>query len=121
MGSKVVWAMSNFIVFVCMAATTIISFLSVSDYSDGIQHVLGANKAIKIAALVIFSLLGFPLAVSINSHVDHLSFLPIYYSKCNHLLTFHMLQITYSVPFSVTAELTAGTGGGQGFSLIDLS
>ena len=24
------------------------------------------------------------------------------------------IQITYSVPFSVTAELTAGTGGGQG-------
>nr|CAB3502567.1 unnamed protein product [Digitaria exilis] len=23
-------------------------------------------------------------------------------------------KITYSVPFSVTAELTAGTGGGQG-------
>lgn len=25
-----------------------------------------------------------------------------------------MWQITYSVPFSVTAELTAGSGGGQG-------
>ena len=25
-----------------------------------------------------------------------------------------MLQITYSVPFSVTAELTADSGGGQG-------
>ncbi|ONK79720.1 uncharacterized protein A4U43_C01F9370 [Asparagus officinalis] len=86
MGSKTVWAMSNFIVFICMAATTIISFVSVGDYSSGIQHVLGANKGIKIASLVIFSLLGFPLA------------------------------ITYSVPFSVTAELTAGTGGGQGLA-----
>ncbi|XP_020275939.1 sucrose transport protein SUT4-like isoform X2 [Asparagus officinalis] len=86
MGSKIVWAMSNFIVFICMAATTIISFVSLSDYSNGIQHVLGANNAIKIATLVIFSLLGFPLA------------------------------ITYSVPFSVTAELTAGTGGGQGLA-----
>ncbi|KAJ6793067.1 sucrose transport protein SUT4-like isoform X2 [Iris pallida] len=86
LGAKLVWAMGNFVVFVCMAATTIISLLSVSDYSNGIQHVLGANKAIKIASLVIFSLLGFPLA------------------------------ITYSVPFSVTAELTAGTGGGQGLA-----
>jgi len=66
--------MSNFIVFVCMAAaTTVITLLFVSDYSDGIQHVLGANKAIKIAALVIFSLLGFPLAVSIDFHGHYIS------------------------------------------------
>lgn len=26
-----------------------------------------------------------------------------------------MLQITYSVPFAVTAELTADSGGGQGW------
>lgn len=31
------------------------------------------------------------------------------------------LQITYSVPFSVTAELTAGTGGGQGLSCCYIS
>lgn len=31
------------------------------------------------------------------------------------------LQITYSVPFSVTAELTAGTGGGQGSSCYFIS
>jgi solute carrier family 45 protein 1/2/4 len=30
------------------------------------------------------------------------------------MLCSYALQITYSVPFSVTAELTAGTGGGQG-------
>ncbi|THU63117.1 hypothetical protein C4D60_Mb01t12350 [Musa balbisiana] len=86
MGARLVWAMSNFTVFICMAATTVISLLSISEYSNGIQHVLGGNKAIKVAALVIFSVLGFPLA------------------------------ITYSVPFSVTAELTAGSGGGQGLA-----
>ncbi|XP_008802408.1 sucrose transport protein SUT4-like isoform X2 [Phoenix dactylifera] len=86
MGARIVWAISNFTVFICMAATTIISLLSISEYSNGIQHVIGENTAIKIAALVIFSVLGFPLS------------------------------ITYSVPFSVTAELTAGTGGGQGLS-----
>ncbi|XP_072977916.1 sucrose transport protein SUT4 isoform X1 [Typha angustifolia] len=85
-GARLVWAMSNFTVFICMAATTILSLLSVGNYSNGIQHIIGGNKAIRIAALVIFSLLGFPLA------------------------------ITYSVPFSVTAELTAGTGGGQGLA-----
>ncbi|URD72728.1 PUCC protein [Musa troglodytarum] len=86
MGARLVWAMSNFTVFICMAATTVISLLSISGDSNGIQHVLGGNKAVKVAALVIFSVLGFPLA------------------------------ITYSVPFSVTAELTAGSGGGQGLA-----
>ncbi|XP_020571827.1 sucrose transport protein SUT4-like isoform X2 [Phalaenopsis equestris] len=86
MGAKFLWALSNAIVFVCMSATTVVSFLSFSEHSKRIQHIIGANKGIKVAALVIFSLLGFPLA------------------------------ITYSVPFSVTAELTADTGGGQGLA-----
>lgn len=33
----------------------------------------------------------------------------------------HFLQITYSVPFSVTAELTADSGGGQGLWKINCS
>ncbi|KAE8719780.1 hypothetical protein F3Y22_tig00109926pilonHSYRG00198 [Hibiscus syriacus] len=84
MGSRLVWAMSNYTVFVCVSVTAIISLVSVREYSQGIEHVLGGSGAIKIAALIIFALLGFPLA------------------------------ITYSVPFSVTAELTADSGGGQG-------
>ncbi|KAG5094428.1 hypothetical protein JHK84_050016 [Glycine max] len=87
MGAKLVWALSNFIVFVCMASTAIISLISIRDYSGGIEHVIGANEAIKIASLVVFVLLGFPLA------------------------------ITYSVPFAVTAELTADSGGGQGLAI----
>ncbi|KAL6562538.1 sugar transporter [Orobanche gracilis] len=85
--SRLVWASSNFIVFVCMAGTAIISLISVRQYSDGIQHVIGANGTTKIASLVVFALLGLPLA------------------------------ITYSVPFSVTAELTADSGGGQGLAI----
>ncbi|RDX92622.1 Sucrose transport protein SUC3, partial [Mucuna pruriens] len=87
MGAKIVWAVSNFIVFVCMAGTAIISLISVRDYSRGIEHVIGASESIKIASLVVFVLLGFPLA------------------------------ITYSVPFAVTAELTADSGGGQGLAI----
>nr|AWW87345.1 sucrose transporter [Quercus robur] len=83
LGARLVWAMSNFIVFVCMAGTAIISLVSVREYSEGIQHVIGGSAAIRIASLIVFALLGFPLA------------------------------ITYSVPFSVTAELTADSGGGQ--------
>ncbi|KAF2302399.1 hypothetical protein GH714_036186 [Hevea brasiliensis] len=87
MGPRLVWAMSNFIVFASMAVTAIISLISVGEYSDGIEHVIGGSAFIKIAALIVFALLGFPLA------------------------------ITYSVPFSVTAELTADSGGGQGLAI----
>ncbi|CAH9090127.1 unnamed protein product [Cuscuta epithymum] len=86
-GARLVWAISNFMVFVCMAGTTIISIVSLSESSNGVQHMIGANKATKIASLVLFALLGIPLAV------------------------------TYSVPFSVTAELTADAGGGQGLAI----
>ncbi|KAG6585861.1 Sucrose transport protein SUC3, partial [Cucurbita argyrosperma subsp. sororia] len=87
MGARLVWAISNFIVFACMTGTTIISLISVSQYSEGIEHVIGGNSTIKNAALAVFVLLGFPLA------------------------------ITYSVPFSLTAELTADSGGGQGLAI----
>ncbi|RZC58671.1 hypothetical protein C5167_005972 [Papaver somniferum] len=87
MGSTIVWAMSNFVVFLCMAATAIISLCSVVEYSRRVEGVTGGNPTIRIASLVVFAILGFPLSV------------------------------TYSVPFSVTAELTADTGGGQGLAI----
>lgn len=87
MGSRLVWAVGKFTVFACLAVTSIISLISVKEYSQGVQHAIGANDSIKTAALVVFALLGFPLA------------------------------ITYSVPFSVTAELTADSGGGQGLAI----
>uniref|UniRef100_A0A0D9VMY2 Major facilitator superfamily (MFS) profile domain-containing protein n=1 Tax=Leersia perrieri TaxID=77586 RepID=A0A0D9VMY2_9ORYZ len=86
MGARLVWAISNFTVFVCMMATTILSWISFDLYSSKLHHIIGANKTVKNSALIVFSLLGLPLS------------------------------ITYSVPFSVTAELTAGTGGGQGLA-----
>jgi solute carrier family 45 protein 1/2/4 len=67
-----------------MLATAILSWISFDLYSSKLHHIIGANKTVKNSALIVFSLLGLPLS------------------------------ITYSVPFSVTAELTAGTGGGQG-------
>lgn len=66
-GARLVWAISNFIVFACMAGTAIISFVSTRGYSEGIKHVIGGSAAIRIAALVVFALLGFPLAVSIGA------------------------------------------------------
>ncbi|KAM7487410.1 hypothetical protein LguiB_024894 [Lonicera macranthoides] len=87
MGARRVWAMSNFIVFGSMACTAVISLISVREYTQGIQHVIVGSGVIKVASLVVFALLGLPLA------------------------------ITYSVPFSVTAELTADSGGGQGLAI----
>ncbi|XP_031493184.1 sucrose transport protein SUT4 isoform X2 [Nymphaea colorata] len=86
LGAKLVWVMSNFIVFICMLATAVISLLSIREYSNRIEHILGDNSKVKAAALFVFALLGFPLA------------------------------ITFSVPFSITAVLTADTGGGQGLA-----
>lgn len=86
-GPRLVWAASNFIVFVCMIGTAFISFASSRGYSEGIQHTIGASAAAKIASMVVFSILGVPLA------------------------------ITYTVPFAVTAELTADSGGGQGLAI----
>ncbi|XP_002983014.2 sucrose transport protein SUT4 isoform X1 [Selaginella moellendorffii] len=79
LGSKTLWATSNFIVFICMASTAIISASAYHHFQD--------FHSIKNGALVLFAVLGFPLAV------------------------------TYSVPFSITAELTADTGGGQGLAM----
>ncbi|KAK9052145.1 hypothetical protein SSX86_028773 [Deinandra increscens subsp. villosa] len=85
MGSKLVWAVSNFIVFGCMAGTAIITIISLESREN--DNALGGSEAIKTASLVVFAILGLPLA------------------------------ITYSVPFSVTADLTADTGGGQGLAI----
>ena len=63
---RLAWAISNFTVFACMAGTAIISLISMRDYSERIGHVLGANSTIKVASLVVFVLLGFPVAVSIR-------------------------------------------------------
>ncbi|OAY80848.1 Sucrose transport protein SUT1 [Ananas comosus] len=82
--AKLVWVISNFILFAAMAATAIISVWSLNDYRGSIQQVITADKDVRTAALVLFAALGFPLAV------------------------------LFSVPFAVTAQIAANGGGGQG-------
>lgn len=53
--------------FACMAGTAIISLISVGEYSRSLEHLIGGNESIKIASLVVFALLGFPLAVRFNA------------------------------------------------------
>lgn len=85
MGARIVWAMSNFMVFACMAGTAIISLVSVRGYSEGVQHIVGANGAAKIASLVVFGLLGLPLAVSAVVLNPSSFFLFIFEYPCFHL------------------------------------
>ncbi|KAG0569784.1 hypothetical protein KC19_6G116500 [Ceratodon purpureus] len=80
-GSKTLWAIGNFIVFAAMGCTGLIT-TTVSTPTGRKQH-----EWSRIAALVLFTVLGLPLA------------------------------ITYSVPYSITAELTADSGGGQGLAM----
>lgn len=65
MGARVVWALSNFTVFACMAGTAVISLMSVSDYKNGIEYIMDGNKTTRTAAVIVFALLGFPLAVCV--------------------------------------------------------
>ncbi|XP_042374626.1 sucrose transport protein SUT1-like [Zingiber officinale] len=81
---KVVWAISNFTLFVSMAAICIISVWSSKEFHSSAQSRLTADPMIRIVALAVFTILGFPLAV------------------------------VYSIPFAVTAQLTANAEGGQG-------
>lgn len=81
-GPKLVWSISNFMIFFGMASTAFISALA----SPKEETATYANWA-KIAAVVVFAILGLPLAV------------------------------TYSVPYSITAELASNSGGGQGLAM----
>lgn len=107
--------------FACMTSTAIISLISVKEYTQGIERAIGANEGIKVASLVVFALLGFPLAVCITELMERLGSFPHFFLSfvfiSSKVSPFHVIvawQITYSVPFAVTAELTADSGGGQG-------
>ncbi|CAM6126670.1 unnamed protein product [Calypogeia fissa] len=86
-GSKHVWALSNYIVFVCMGCTAIVTVLAGEVHQVGDKRVYEHSSLVKVGALILFTILGFPLA------------------------------ITYSVPYSLTAELIADSGGGQGLAM----
>lgn len=71
LGSKNVWALANFLLFLAMVC----------------MGVIASKVGRKVAAVALFAVLGFPYA------------------------------ITLTVPYSMTAELTAETGGGQGLAI----
>nr|GEU80547.1 sucrose transport protein SUC4-like [Tanacetum cinerariifolium] len=83
-GSGFIWGLSNIVMFLCFLAMLVLSYVaSVADYgSDGVPP-----TGIVIAALVIFAILGMPLAV------------------------------TYSVPYALVASRIESLGLGQGLSM----
>uniref|UniRef100_A0A7N1A3R9 Uncharacterized protein n=1 Tax=Kalanchoe fedtschenkoi TaxID=63787 RepID=A0A7N1A3R9_KALFE len=68
LGARLVWAMTNFTVFICMAGTTIISMISVREYSEGIQDLINGSGSIRIASLVVFAFSGFLLLLPTVSY-----------------------------------------------------
>lgn len=81
LGPKLVWAVSNFMIFIGMGSTALISALALP------RGEKAYDDWAKSAAIVVFAILGLPLAV------------------------------TYSVPYSITAELASESGGGQGLAM----
>lgn len=81
-GSKNLWAIGNFILFVVMACTGFVRMT--------VKALSGSHRPLtlgKVEAVILFTVLGFPLA------------------------------ITYSVPYSLTADLTATSNAGQGLAM----
>ncbi|KAM0041306.1 hypothetical protein Hdeb2414_s0011g00364811 [Helianthus debilis subsp. tardiflorus] len=116
MGSRLVWAFGNFMVFACMAGTAIITLISVKQSTEQ-NMVAGENEAIKNASLVIFAILGVPLAVTITNLLLCIIHSNLLFFSLTSFFYAINLQITSSVPFSITAELTADIGGGQGLAI----
>ncbi|KAG0470121.1 hypothetical protein HPP92_016216 [Vanilla planifolia] len=79
--SRIVWVIGNFTLFLAMVAITVLSVISTHGYSGNISSAVAGADGIKIGALVIFTVLGFPLA------------------------------ILFSIPFASAAQLAANEGG----------
>ncbi len=82
LGSSYVWGLANTIMAACFAATALLTHAAKQD-----PWGMGPPLYVTISSLVIFAVLGAPLAV------------------------------TYSIPYALTATFTERVGGGQGLSM----
>ncbi|XP_020575515.1 sucrose transport protein SUT1-like [Phalaenopsis equestris] len=81
--TRFVWVIGNFTLFLGMVAMTVLSLISTHGYKTKLSYVANGEEGIKIGALAIFTILGFPMA------------------------------ILYSIPFATAAQLAANEGGTQ--------
>ncbi|KAK9802954.1 hypothetical protein WJX72_007512 [[Myrmecia] bisecta] len=86
-GPRQVWAASDLLLCACLASTGIITTAASKRIHVGGETRLFHPLWVRGAAVAIFGILGAPLA------------------------------ITFSVPYAMTADLTAETGGGQGLAM----
>nr|AAY43226.1 sucrose transporter BoSUT1 [Bambusa oldhamii] len=86
--SKVVWSISNFLVFIIMTVMVVVGMVSMKGYRPSLSATLtGSDPTLKAIALTIFALIGVPQAV------------------------------LFSVPWVVASEVAAEEGGGQGLTV----
>ncbi|KAH7656309.1 Sucrose/H+ symporter plant protein [Dioscorea alata] len=85
--TRVVWAISNFILFFAFTSMCIVSIWSTKGYSYGVNKEEEVNNRVRVVALLIFAALGFPLTV------------------------------LFSVPPAVAAQLADIGGTGQGLNI----
>lgn len=81
--SRLVWVIGNFTLFAAMAAVAFLSIISIKVHNGSMSTAIGELDGGKIGALVIFTLLGFPLA------------------------------ILYSIPFASASQLAVNEGGNK--------
>ncbi|OEL16448.1 Sucrose transport protein SUT5 [Dichanthelium oligosanthes] len=86
--SRVVWSISNLMVFVLMTVMVVVGMLSMKGYKPALTATLtGPDPKFRGIALAVFALMGIPQAV------------------------------LFSVPWAVASEVTSKEGGGQGLSI----
>ncbi|KQK00017.1 sucrose transport protein SUT5 [Brachypodium distachyon] len=86
--SKVVWSISNFLVFVVMTLMVVLSLISTKGYNASLTaNLTGPDPKIRAAALTLFAVIGIPQAV------------------------------LFSVPWAVASEVVANEDGGQGLAI----
>ncbi|VFQ86398.1 unnamed protein product [Cuscuta campestris] len=87
-GVKKLWGCVNFILAICLAMTVLVTKMAQhTRQHDAAGHVLPPTAGVKAGALLLFSALGIPLAV------------------------------TFSIPFALASIFSSNAGAGQGLSL----
>ena len=117
--SRVVWSISNLMVFVIMTVMVVLGIISMKGYKPSLTAgLLGPDSTFRGIALALFALIGIPQAVSLfgsaapwNSSVRAACLLiPYPVAAC-------LLQVLFSVPWAVASEVATEEGGGQGLTI----
>jgi solute carrier family 45, member 1/2/4 len=126
--SRVVWSISNLMVFAAMVALVVLGLISTKGYNNALtDHLYGPDKTMKGMALAIFALFGIPQAVccwvfhlclpGLCCLFVHCSWLQRLLAHCLFTRIVARPQVLFSVPWAVASEVATEEGGGQGLSI----